>query len=78
MNKIFLAVIVAAAIFASCNSNNNSSNNNHTEHLVVASDTAKVKYQCPMKCQGDTTYTTVGQCPVCSMDLEKLDIEQSK
>ncbi len=22
-----------------------------------------------MKCQGDTAYTTAGQCPVCGMDM---------
>lgn len=39
--------------------------------LTVAADTAVVKYQCPMKCEGDTSYTTAGTCPVCKMDLEK-------
>jgi Cu2+-exporting ATPase len=27
-------------------------------------------YQCPMKCEGDKTYTKPGKCPKCSMDLE--------
>jgi len=66
MRKIFLTAIVAVAIFASCNSSNT-----NTKPLVVASDTATVKYQCPMKCEGDTCYTTAGQCTVCEMDLEK-------
>ncbi len=70
MRKIFLSAIVAAAIFASCNSSTTNSAN--AKPLVVAADTATVKYQCPMKDQHDTCYTTAGACPVCEMDLEKV------
>ncbi|MDO9187091.1 MAG: heavy metal-binding domain-containing protein [Bacteroidia bacterium] len=70
MRKITFIVIIAAAIFASCN-NSNTSQNNVGKALVVAADTATIKYQCPMQCQGDTAYTTAGQCRVCEMDLEK-------
>ncbi len=69
MKKISI-IIALGAIFASCN---NTSNNKKATSLVVASDTAIVKYQCPMKCQGDTAYTSAGQCPVCEMDLAKLN-----
>jgi hypothetical protein len=62
--------ILAAAGFISCNSSNKNIAN--AKPLYVASDTAAVKYQCPMKCEGDTAYTTAGQCPVCEMDLEKV------
>jgi len=27
-------------------------------------------YSCPMKCEGDKTYTKVGDCPKCGMSLE--------
>jgi len=37
-----------------------------------SSETAEVRYQCPMKCEGDKTYPKPGKCPVCKMDLEKL------
>lgn len=30
-------------------------------------------YQCPMQCQGDTTYDAPGKCPVCEMDLEPIE-----
>ncbi len=40
--------------------------------MVVVTDTSTVKYQCPMKCEGDTAYTTEGKCPVCEMDLVRL------
>ena len=29
-------------------------------------------YQCPMKCEGDKTYTEVGKCPVCKMNLKEV------
>jgi acetolactate decarboxylase len=34
---------------------------------------SKLLYQCPMKCEDDKTYDTMGKCPVCEMDLEKID-----
>ncbi|HCS18966.1 MAG TPA: hypothetical protein DIW47_00130 [Bacteroidetes bacterium] len=43
--------------------------------LEVAPETATVRYQCPMKCQGDTAYTTAGKCPVCKMDLKEVKAE---
>lgn len=27
-------------------------------------------YQCPMKCEGEKTFTEAGKCPECKMDLE--------
>jgi hypothetical protein len=70
MNRIFLIAITTAAIFASCNSS--STSNSSKQPLEVATADATIKYQCPMKCEGDTTYTTAGKCPVCEMDLEKV------
>jgi hypothetical protein len=59
MSKIILTVIVAAVIFVSCN--NSSTNTSNAKPLVVATADATEKYQCPMKCQGDTAFTTAGQ-----------------
>ena len=33
------------------------------------------EYQCPMKCEGEKTYSSAGNCPVCKMDLKLLDNE---
>lgn len=33
-------------------------------------------YQCPMKCEGDKTYSKPGECPVCHMHLKKLNGEK--
>ena len=73
MKHIWITLILVTAII-SCNTNN-ASEHKTGEHkgLVVASDSAGVKYQCPMQCEGDTAYTTPGQCPVCEMDLEKVE-----
>lgn len=72
MRTICLIIIIAATFFASCNNSKTTASNTNDKTLVVAADTATVKYRCPMQCQGDTAYTTAGQCPVCEMDLEKV------
>jgi Cu2+-exporting ATPase len=35
--------------------------------------TDKTKYQCPMKCEGDKTYTEEGRCPTCNMHLQQVE-----
>jgi hypothetical protein len=32
---------------------------------------AKIKYQCPMNCEGDKVYSKAGKCPVCNMNLKE-------
>jgi hypothetical protein len=32
-------------------------------------------YRCPMKCEGDKTYSDPGRCPVCGMHLAPVDGE---
>ena len=34
---------------------------------------ATAEYSCPMRCEGDLTYSEPGQCPVCGMDLVKKE-----
>lgn len=29
-------------------------------------------YNCPMKCEGEKTYSDEGSCPVCGMDLVEI------
>lgn len=45
-----------------------------TEHRQVQHQQGEyphsaVKYQCPMKCEGDKVYDKPGNCPVCNMKL---------
>jgi Cu2+-exporting ATPase len=67
MNKIsiiFAALLVMTAITTSC-----SGGDKENTEQSKGSGT----YQCPMKCEGDKTYNQSGQCPVCNMDLEKVE-----
>ncbi len=32
-----------------------------------------IKYECPMKCEGDKVYDFPGNCPVCNMKLVPTD-----
>jgi len=32
-------------------------------------------YQCPMKCEGNKTYNSAGNCPVCNMKLVPVQVE---
>lgn len=47
------------------------------EKAEVTKKVAVVEYQCPMKCEGDKTYTEMGECPVCGMDLKPLKIDST-
>ncbi|MFZ1675697.1 MAG: acetolactate decarboxylase [Saprospiraceae bacterium] len=48
---------------------------NSSAMSVSVTDT--IRYQCPMKCEGEKTYDHPGACPVCGMDLEKLEANDS-
>ena len=41
---------------------------NHSQHTESSE-----AWQCPMKCEGDKTYSQAGTCPVCNMSLEKVE-----
>jgi hypothetical protein len=34
---------------------------------------AETVYQCPMKCEGEKTYSEMGKCPECGMDLKEAE-----
>jgi protein SCO1/2 len=62
---LLLAVIVAVAV-SSCKNENKKVEN--TEEI------AQTEYQCPMKCEGDKTYTDKDmKCPVCGMGLKEVE-----
>lgn len=62
MKKIINYLFAFAMVLISCNSFANSSSENDT-----------AKYQCPMKCEGNKTYNKPGKCPVCGMNLKKIN-----
>jgi len=62
--KSVLMLLVVVMSFASCN--------------TKKSDSDLAIYQCPMQCEGDKTYNEKGSCPVCKMDLQPIEVEDSK
>jgi protein SCO1/2 len=62
--KIIFTVFVMVLTFASCNSKKSE---NVSDEIAV--------YQCPMKCEGEKTYSEAGSCPVCNMDLQPIEME---
>lgn len=61
---IIAALLVMTVINTSCSGGDK-------ENTQQNSETGT--YQCPMKCEGDKTYKQPGQCPVCNMDLKKVE-----
>lgn len=69
--KLFQFIFLVGLMFlGACNQDTKNSEN--TSAPDATSSPVAETYQCPMKCQGDTTYTQAGQCPICKMDLEKI------
>lgn len=69
MKSVITAAVLTTAFFlASCgNRSNDKTNGNSTEQVETA------MYQCPMRCEGEKMYDKPGSCPVCNMDLEKVE-----
>tara|TARA_R110000868_G_scaffold146835_1_gene367861 strand:+ start:807 stop:1022 length:216 start_codon:yes stop_codon:yes gene_type:complete len=61
----FVAIFAISSISLSCN--NSTSTEANSEEAIVA------EYSCPMKCEKDKTYALEGKCPVCEMDLKKIN-----
>ena len=60
-------LLTITMFMTSCGSN---TSENKTEKIE---QTENAMYQCPMKCEGEKMYDKPGQCPVCNMDLEKVE-----
>jgi len=67
MKKLLLPAIVAMALLSSCGNSGETPKKDS-----VTNATAAVKYQCPMKCEGEKTYDKPGKCPVCQMDMKEV------
>ena len=63
--KIILSIAIAIFSFTAVNAQVNKANTNKV-------NTDKAVYQCPMKCEGEKTYTKEGKCPVCNMNLKAM------
>jgi len=38
-------------------------------------DQLEAKYQCPMHCEENKTYNQPGECPVCNMQMARVDLD---
>lgn len=80
MKKVILVLGISlgmSVFFTSCrdtkkeNKTEMHENHDHESNEMAMHD----EYQCPMKCEGDKTYKEEGKCPVCNMDLKKVEKE---
>lgn len=63
---MFVLFILAAGI-TSCSQPEKKAAENPAHEQVAAT------YQCPMDCENGKVYDKPGQCPVCGMDLQKVE-----
>lgn len=72
MKKLSLLLLV---VFSVC-----ASNLYAQQPTSKKSDTTKqqMKYACPMKCEGDKTYSSEGKCPKCKMNLKAVKADSTK
>ena len=80
MKKLILIIIVAFSIntlFVSCKENKETHKDEHNSKSEHASEKADIAlndlYQCPMNCEDGKTYDEEGTCPVCAMELKKVE-----
>lgn len=51
-------------------------NNTEAQDETTIEETATAMFYCPMKCEGDKTYSQAGKCPKCNMDLVQVGSEK--
>ncbi|HET6991102.1 MAG TPA: heavy metal-binding domain-containing protein [Bacteroidia bacterium] len=80
MKKIIFSTVIAFAFLTSCGGDaskaKSDSASDTTKKAAMPApangQTAAVKYQCPMKCEGEKTYDAPGKCPKCQMDMKEV------
>ena len=71
MKKLIIPLCISAMFLAaSCN---NSTSSDKKVEKSSSDSTKSAVYQCPMDCEKGKTYDQPGKCPVCEMDLEKVN-----
>ncbi|WP_432670762.1 heavy metal-binding domain-containing protein [Flavobacterium sp. SM2513] len=65
---LLIAFAVATLSVTSCKSEPKTETMTETTTETTTA-TAEVTYACPMDCEKGKTYTEMGKCPVCEMDL---------
>ena len=73
--KRILFVLALGTLAACTDTTKNATEATETPTLEVAADAKQ--YACPMKCEGEKTYTEAGKCPVCEMDLKEIALAET-
>lgn len=78
---IVLALMLSTSVvLISCKGEkkeNNETTEMQEDHAADKADIAmNMVYQCPMDCEEGKTYKEEGSCPVCKMDLKKVEKEE--
>lgn len=69
MKKIFLMLAIVAFSFTAVSCGDDKAKETKKEITHNHEDA----YQCPMDCENGKTYEKPGTCPVCKMDLKKVE-----
>ncbi len=72
MKKLVLALAFGLFFVAFSNAQESVKKTAETVTKIVNADA----YQCPMDCEKGKTYAKPGSCPVCKMDLKKVDVNK--
>ena len=78
LKKVILVVAISlgmSVVFTSCrDTKKQNTTEMHDSHEHGSEDMAmNDTYQCPMDCEDGKTYDKEGTCPVCKMELKKVE-----
>jgi len=68
------AFALGTVLISGCSNSGDSQKDTTHEHMEGEHEHAQVAYICPMKCEGSES-NEPGKCPVCKMDLVKVEGE---
>ena len=73
MKKVILSIaVIALLVVTSCKTETKKDKESTQTEMKEEMATMEV-YQCPMDCEKGKTYEKEGDCPVCKMDLKKIE-----
>lgn len=91
ITRVLLLSIAFGFVVAACNNGKKEEDSSkqveeqkeHATHDDAEDDDhgyemAMAAYQCPMKCEDEKTYAEEGSCPVCKMDLKKVEVASNE
>jgi phage FluMu protein Com len=69
MKKTIILFAFAIVTFSMTSCKSESKTEIKTEATTETATSSEVTYACPMDCEKGKTYSEMGKCPVCEMDL---------